>query len=213
MNYVEQLNSSYSKPYLFSYRRCPYAMRARMALVESKIEFDVYEISLRNKPQEMLLISSKGTVPILIFYELVFDESLKIMKWAYQSSKSNQSMSLKPEDNEVACELILINDGKFKESLDCYKYNERFPQKSKMEHRGDCCLFLEILEQRLMNMPFLMGNNRTFVDISIFPFVRQFANVDKEWFDNSKFTEVKKWLSKLTGSDLFRQIMKKPNFD
>ena len=186
-------------------------MRARMALVESNIEFDVYEISLRNKPQEMLLISPKGTVPVLKFYELVFDESLEIMKWAYQNSKSNQLNSLKPKDNEVATDLILINDGKFKESLDCYKYHERFPQKSKIDHRGDCCLFLEIIEQRLVNKPFLMGNNRTFVDISIFPFVRQFANVDKEWFDNSKFIEVKKWLSNLTESNLFRQIMRKPN--
>ncbi len=186
-------------------------MRARMALVESNIEFDIYEISLRNKPREMLLISPKGTVPVLKFYELVFDESLEIMKWAYQNSKSNQLNSLKPEDNEVANDLILINDGKFKESLDCYKYNERFPQKSKMNYRRECCLFLEIIEQRLVNMPFLMGNNRTFVDISIFPFVRQFANVDKEWFYNSKFIEVKKWLLNLTESDLFRQIMRKPN--
>jgi len=213
MNYVEQLNSSYLKPYLFSYRRCPYAMRARMALVESDIEFDVYEISLRNKPQEMLLISPKATVPILKFNELVFDESLEIKKWAYQNSLSNQSMSLKSEENNVACELILINDGKFKESLDCYKYYERSLNKSKIDHRDNCCFFLEVIEQRLIKMPFLMGNNRTFVDISIFPFVRQFANVDKEWFDNSKFIEVKKWLSNLTESDLFRQIMKKPNFD
>ena len=86
MNYVERLDSIESKPYLFSYRRCPYAMRARMALVESDIEFDIYEISLRNKPNEMLKISAKGTVPILRLNKLVLDESLDIMKWAYKNS-------------------------------------------------------------------------------------------------------------------------------
>ena len=76
MNYVEKLNNSESRPYLFSYRRCPYAIRARMALVESDIEFDIYEISLKNKPHEMLTISAKGTVPILKINSLVLDESL-----------------------------------------------------------------------------------------------------------------------------------------
>ena len=210
MNYVEQLSSSYSRPYLFSYRRCPYAMRARMALVESNIEFDIYEISLRNKPKEMLLMSPKGTVPVLRFNELVFDESLEIMKWAYQNSKSNQSEILNSKDNNMAKELILFNDGKFKEYLDYYKYYERYPLKSQTVYREKCCLFLNIIEQRLVKLPFLMGKNRSFVDISIFPFIRQFANVDKDWFDNSEYTRLQKWLSELTESNLFRQIMKKP---
>ena len=212
MNYVEQLSSVNSRPYLFSYRRCPYAMRARMALVESNIEFDIYEVSLRNKPQEMLLISPKGTVPVLKLGKLVLEESLEIMQWAYENSKSKKLKSLEYKNNNLAKKLIFYNDGKFKESLDMYKYYERYPVKSRLEYRGDCCFFLDILEKRLVNMPFLVGNKRTFVDISIFPFVRQFVNADKEWFNNSEYTEIKKWLINLTESDLFKIIMQKPNF-
>ena len=211
MNYVEQLNNLKSRPYLFSYRRCPYAMRARMALVESNIEFDIYEISLKNKPDEMLFISSKGTVPVLRLNELVLDESLEIMKWAYQNSKSNQLRLLGPRDKEVADKLIKLNDGKFKVSLDCYKYFERYPDKSKVEHRESCYFFLEILEKRLGSTTFLISDERTFADISIFPFIRQFMNVDKSWFDNSEYKKIRKWLISLIESDLFKKVMVKPN--
>ena len=210
MNYVEQLDKSKSKPYLFSYRRCPYAMRARMALVESKIEFDIYEISLRNKPQEMLSISPKGTVPILRVNELVLDESLEIMKWAYQNSKSNQLNVLESDKQNTANKLIKINDGKFKDFLDCYKYFERYPNKSKQEHRENCYFFLDILEKRLKDTLFLINDERTFADISIFPFIRQFMNVDKVWFDESDYIKIKKWLTLLVESDLFKKIMVKP---
>lgn len=211
MNYVEQLDKSKSKPYLFSYRRCPYAMRARMALVESKIEFDVYEISLRNKPQEMLSISPKGTVPVLIVNELVLDESLEIMKWAYKNSKSKQLNVLESEKQTTANKLIEINDGKFKDFLDCYKYFERYPNKSKQEHRENCYFFLDILEKRLKDTLFLINDERTFADISIFPFIRQFMNVDKGWFDESEYIKIKKWLTLLVESDLFEKIMVKPS--
>tara|TARA_B100001175_G_scaffold314360_1_gene323549 strand:+ start:86 stop:721 length:636 start_codon:yes stop_codon:yes gene_type:complete len=210
MNYVEQLDKSKSKPYLFSYRRCPYAMRARMALVESKIEFDIYEISLRNKPQEMLSISPKGTVPILRVNELVLDESLEIMKWAYQNSKSNQLNVLESDKQNTANKLIKINDGKFKDFLDCYKYFERYPNKSKQEHRENCYFFLDLLEKRLKDTLFLINDERTFADISIFPFVRQFMNVDKVWFNESDYKKIKKWLTLLVESDLFKKIMVKP---
>ena len=116
-----------------------------MALVESNIEFDIYEISLRNKPNEMLKISPKGTVPILRLNKLVLDESLEIMKWAYRNSKSNNSILLDLTDKKIADELVILNDGKFKSSLDRYKYFERCPDKSKVEHRKSCYFFLEIL--------------------------------------------------------------------
>jgi glutathione S-transferase len=211
MNYVEKLNNSESRPYLFSYRRCPYAIRARMALVESDIEFDIYEISLKNKPHEMLTISAKGTVPILKINSLVLDESLEIMKWAYQNSKSKNFLRLGMRDKKIADELIKLNDGKFKEYLDCYKYFERYLDKSKAEHRDCCCFFLEILEKRLGGTTFLVNNKRTFVDISIFPFIRQFMNVDKTWFDNSEYKNTRKWLTSLIESDLFKKAMIRPN--
>ena len=210
MNYVERLDSIESRPYLFSYRRCPYAMRARMALVESDIEFDIYEISLRNKPNEMLKISAKGTVPILRLNKLVLDESLDIIKWAYSNSKSNHCKTLESAHKKIIDELITINDGKFKDSLDSYKYCEQYPEKLKLEHRKSCLFFLEILENRLELTPFLIGDTRTFVDICIFPFIRQFMNVDKEWFDNSEYKRVKEWLSLLIKSDLFKKVMIKP---
>ena len=210
MNYVEQLNNVESRPYLFSYRRCPYAMRARMALVECNIEFDIYEISLRHKPSEMLNISAKGTVPILRLNELVLDESLDIMKWAYKNSKSNHLNLIEPADKKIADELVILNDGKFKSSLDSYKYFERYPDKSKVEHRKSCYFFLEILEKRLEITSFLISDTRTFADICIFPFIRQFMNVDKEWFDNSEYKRVKQWLIFLINSDLFKKVMIKP---
>jgi glutathione S-transferase len=212
MNYVEKLDSNTSRPYLFSYRRCPYAMRARMALVESNIEFDIYEISLRNKPNEMLTISSKGTVPVLKLNKLVLDESLEIMRWAYQKGDSNESFLLEPKDKEIANELISLNDGKFKESLDRYKYFERYPDKSKVELRENCYFFLEVLESRLVNTDYLIGDKRTYIDISIFPFIRQFMNVDKAWFDNSEYKKIRGRLKLLIESDLFKKVMVKPNF-
>lgn len=184
-------------------------MRARMALVESNIEFDIYEISLKNKPHEMLFISLKGTVPVLRLNELVLDESLEIMKWAYQN---NRKPRLLGAEKEVADhQLIELNDGKFKVSLDCYKYFERYPDKSKVEHRESCYFFLEILEKRLGSTTFLISDERTFADISIFPFIRQFMNVDKAWFDNSEYKKIRKWLISLIESDLFKKVMVKPN--
>ena len=212
MNYVERLDSIESRPYLFSYRRCPYAMRARMALVESNIEFDIYEISLRNKPHEMLAISPKGTVPILKINQLVMDESLDIMKWAYQNNNSSKSLFLELEDKEITDRLIALNDGNFKESLDCYKYFERYPNKSMEEHRESCYFFLDILEKRLQANLFLIGDKRTFVDICIFPFIRQFMNVDKAWFNDSEYKKIRKWLKLLIESVLFKTVMAKPNY-
>ena len=213
MNYVAKLDSNGLRPYLFSYRRCPYAMRARMALVESNIEFDIYEISLQKKPDEMLTISSKGTVPVLKFNELVLDESLEIMKWAYQKNEAKQSFFLKLEDKKIADKLISLNDGKFKESLDCYKYFERYPDKSQSEHRERCYFFLDVLEKRLVNTAYLIGDKRTYADISIFPFIRQFMNVDRNWFNNSEYKKIKGWLESLIESDLFKKAMVKPNLD
>ena len=210
MNYVRQLNNLKARPYLFSYRRCPYAMRARMALVESEIEFDIYEISLRNKPNEMLSISAKGTVPILKLNTLVLDESLDIMKWAYKNSKSSYLNSLDSAHKKMSDELVSLNDSKFKDSLDRYKYFERYPEISKAEGRKSCYFFLEILEKRLEITSFLIGDTRTFTDICIFPFIRQFMNVDKEWFDNSEYKRVREWLSLLIKSDLFKKVMMKP---
>ena len=126
MRYVKELNNkTIDKPFLYSYRRCPYAMRARMAMLSAPFEFDIYEISLRDKPKEMLKISPKGTVPVLIFGNNIIDESLDIMIWAYNiSDKSNHYISLSKSEKKNAKELINLNDNDFKLHLDKYKYSK-----------------------------------------------------------------------------------------
>ena len=123
MRYVKELNNNSSnKPFLYSYRRCPYAMRARMAMLSAHFEFDIYEISLRDKPKEMLKISPKGTVPVLIIGNNIIDESLDIMIWAYNiSDKSDHYISLSKFEKNNAKELINLNDNDFKLHLDKYK--------------------------------------------------------------------------------------------
>ena len=124
MRYVKELNNKRTdKPFLYSYRRCPYAMRARMAMLGAALEFDVYEISLRDKPKEMLEISPKGTVPVLVIGESIIDESLDIMIWAYNiSDKYDHYISLSKSEKNNAEELISLNDNDFKLNLDKYKY-------------------------------------------------------------------------------------------
>lgn len=210
MNYVQQLSKNPNKPFLFSYRRCPYAMRARMALVGSNIDFDIYEISLRNKPREMLRLSSKGTVPVMIINDLILDESLDIMQWACQQPTAARFLMTKEKEIAEINQLVNINDNEFKEKLDFYKYSNRYPSISLERHFRHCLFFLELLESRLKKTQFLLSNNIGYADIAIFPFLRQFANVNYEWFLNSNFRNLIKWLEGLAESNLFKEIMIKP---
>ncbi len=177
MKYVEQPTSSSLKPFLYSYRRCPYAMRARMAIFVSNILFDIYEISFKDKPSEMLKVSSKGTVPVLIFKNLILDESIDIMNWATEQ-KNNTSIKIDDEELEGVKEIIRINDGRFKDKLDRYKYHSGNSDTQKKSNFNDCLFFIEILEQRLKKKIFLFSDKPGYADIAIFPFIRQFANVD-----------------------------------
>lgn len=188
---------------LYSYRRCPYAMRARMALVQAKIQCDVYEINFKDKSAEMLAVSPKGTVPVLILSDgTVLDESLDIIKWALGQ-------------NDPDCwginnfDLIAENDGVFKKALDRYKYPDRFPNEDCSKAREQGVAFLQKLNQRIRDKGQLCGINVTIVDIAIFPFVRQFAHVDKAWFDAQDLSAVQVWLANHIASDLFQKIFKK----
>ena len=121
MNYVTQLDKvRQDKPLLFSYRRCPYAMRARMSLLSCGVDFDIFEISLKNKPHQMIEISPKGTVPVFVYRDVVLDESIDIMNWATQQ-KNNNSIKVNPHDLAIINSMIKINDGEFKNKLDLYK--------------------------------------------------------------------------------------------
>jgi len=215
MRYVQQLSNNFNKPFLFSYRRCPYAMRSRMALIASKIDFNIYEISLKDKPKEMLKLSSKGTVPVLVLETEILDESLEIMEWAARQVDSADFLKADKNIKIDINRLIKMNDNDFKEKLDNYKYNSKYnsnSNSSKDIRFKDCLFFIRLLEQKLEKTKYLLSNDLGYADIAIFPFVRQFANVDYYLFKNSGFTKTIKWLEKLVDSHLFRKIMIKPSF-
>ena len=192
-------------PILYSFRRCPYAMRARMALAVSDTPVRLREVVLRDKPEEMVAASPKATVPVLIDGGAVIDESLGVMRWALD--KRDPEGWLASADEAAA--LIEENDGPFKHHLDRYKYAARYEGADPEEHRAAGMAFLQTLEARLKNSPFLSGERRGFGDIAIFPFVRQFRIADNGWFDAAPIPNVRRWLETLVSSGLFTAVMKK----
>jgi glutathione S-transferase len=193
-----------SLPILYSFRRCPYAIRARMALKYSGIALEIREVILRNKPPEMLNYSSKGTVPVLILTNgEVIDESLNIMLWAISQHDPNNWQS------EEFKQLIDENDNVFKQHLDQYKYSVKHPEHSKEYYRQQGEVFLQQLEQRLGKHKYLLCDQMTIADVAIFPFIRQYAHVDKQWFDQTPYQRLQTWLNEFLQSDLFNAIMKK----
>ena len=192
---------------LYSYRRCPYAMRARMALKYAGIEVEHREIELRNKPQSMLLASPKGTVPVLCVDGLVLDQSLDIMHWAISQSDPDQWRSA---DDAIAQAWIEKNDGPFKVLLDQYKYPNRFPELDTEAVLNEILqIMLLPMEKSLQNSQYLLGEKMTWVDIAIFPFIRQFSMVDLKKFDDLPIPAVKKWLAQFLESELFQSVMHK----
>jgi len=192
-------------PILYSYRRCPYAMRARMALTYSGIEFEHREIDLRNKPQSMLLASPKGTVPVLCLNGLVLDQSIEIMRWALEQSDPDGWLRM---DHGLAQQWIEKNDGPFKLLLDQYKYLNRFPELQQSEVIDSAYkLMLELIELALQSHPFLLGSNLSWIDIAIFPFIRQFSMVDLQQFNALPIPQTKQWLNDLLESELFNSVM------
>lgn len=196
-------------PVLYSFRRCPYAMRARMALKYAGIKVIVREVTLKHKPADMLNASPKGTVPVLqIDQEHVIDESLDIMQWAL--AQSDPDNWLEQGASQISSELIACNDGPFKLLLDQYKYADRYPQHPAEHYRTQAVtLLLQPMEQRLSSTPWLLGTGLSMADMAIFPFVRQFAMVDMPWFKGSGLDALGHWLDRLTNSALFLSVMPK----
>jgi len=194
---------------LYSYRRCPYAMRARMALRVAGIQVEIREISLRNKPPEMLALSPKGTVPVLHSLDgRVIDESLDIMRWALTQHDPQGWLThaSTPEQRE----LIKQNDTVFKHWLDRYKYAVRYPEFDATYYRDQALKSqIDNLESILSQHPFLGGRAPALSDVAIFPFVRQFAAVDQVWFEASRYAATRKWLNAWIASELFRLVMQK----
>ncbi len=192
-----------SDPILYSFRRCPYAMRARLALAVSGMEVELREVSLKAKPAEMLAVSPKGTVPVLIEPDGgVIDESLEIMRWALR--KHDPEHWLKRDD----ADLIAANDGPFKEHLDRYKYPQRYDD-DPLRYRALGLAFLREIDASVSAGDRLGGGSRGLNDAAIIPFVRQFAAVDPRWFDDQPLPHLKAWLDDYLGSDLFRSIIQR----
>jgi glutathione S-transferase len=179
-------------------------MRARMALKLANIQVEIREISLRDKPQHMLQISSKGTVPVLQLLDgSVIDESLNIMRYALKSHALGANI------HEDFSAIILENDSAFKRALDAYKYPERDKSKTQQEHRVGCEVFLQRLERLLEKTIYLLGDSSGLADIAIFPFVRQFAAVDAAWWEVAPYPKCRAWLKRWVESDLFKGVMEK----
>ncbi len=197
-------------PVLYSFRRCPYCMRAHMALKVSAQTVELREVELSNMPEEALSVSEHETVPVLVLPDgKVIDESWDIVKWALQQNDPDNWLGTDNEfllDSEI---LIETNDFSFKEDLDHYKYADRYPEHSADYYRHACEEFIEELEDMLNDNTFLLSDRITMADIGVFPFVRQFSLVDKEWFEQSRYVRVKAWLDKLIDSELFQDVFQK----
>ena len=186
---------------LYSFRRCPYAMRARLALAISETRYELREVKLARKPAELLEASPKGTVPVLVLADgTVIEESIEIMRWALASNDPEGWLDRDDAD------LIERNDGAFKHDLDRYKYPDRH-QSDAMLHRQRGLEFLRLLDERLTEHPQLCGSQRGVTDASIMPFVRQFAAVDRDWFAAQPIPHLQKWLEHHLNSPLFSAIM------
>ena len=198
-------------PQLYSFRRCPYAMRARLALRYAGVACELREVVLRDKPAAMLELSPKGTVPVLLVRPgtpaaEVIDESLDIMLWALAQHDPDGWLAADPLETE---RLIEGNDEDFKVWLDRYKYPDRYTDIGTYQPRDECSRFLAVLETRLAKQPWLTGPRMALVDAALFPFVRQFAYTDIDWFRSGVFPAVCGWLDTLLESELFTSVMDK----
>lgn len=199
-----------ARPILYSFRRCPYAMRGRMALDASGIAVEHREILLRDKPAEMLAASPKGTVPVVVLPEgRVLEESLDVMLWALGQNDPENWLSPPSGDRSEMGALIAANDGPFKHHLDRYKYDTRYEGAVASEHRAAASEHLEDLEDRLDRSDQLLGDRPSLADIALFPFVRQFANTDRDWFDAQPWPNLQRWLDGHLQSERFERIMQK----
>jgi glutathione S-transferase len=177
-----------------------------MALAYTDVQVEIREISLQNRPEELYEISKKGTVPVLITIDgLVIDESLKIMLWTL---KSNLNRTWLTENHNKEIEMINRNDILFKKWLDKYKYHDRYLENSKEHYRKKCADILSEYENQLNKTKYFLRDSISIADVAIFPFIRQFANVDYQWFENN-YNKLTSWLEEICLSNLFIEIMKK----
>lgn len=189
---------------LYTFVRCPWAMRARLALAFMDIEYEAIEVDLKNKPQSLLDISPKGTVPVLLFPDgTILQESLDIILWAMPKPVASQQAEIS--------EIIKVNDNEFKHSNHRYKYAERYVQdgKTQQDYRSECENYLKSLEQKLAQREYLICNEITIADLAVFPLIRQFAKVDERWFADAPYPNIQRWLETISNSNFYAKAMQK----
>ncbi|GLR64261.1 glutathione S-transferase [Marinospirillum insulare] len=204
-----------SLPCLYSFRRCPYAMRARLGILFAELKVELREVVLKNKPEHLLAISPKGTVPVLVLNQKtkkaaaeldVIEESKEILEWALEQSDPQGLLKV---DLATANQLIEINDQEFKPWLDRYKYADRYPELTQLDYRKKGELFLQQLENLLAKQSYLLGASPSIADLGIMPFVRQFAHVDREVFYSLPYPKLQTWLKDWLEHPLFQLAMVK----
>ena len=193
-------------PIVYSFRRCPYAMRARMAMARAGSGARLREVVLRDKPEAMLDVSPKGTVPVLVLPNgEVIDESLDVMIWAL--SQDDPDSWLADRDNCLAW--IERSDHEFKGWLDKYKYANRHPEQTELWYREQGEQFIQAMESQLSNNQWLGGSHCRLCDVAVFPFIRQFAGVDPAWWQSAPYPSTRAWLDRWLKDPLFASVMKK----
>jgi glutathione S-transferase len=195
-------------PVLYSFRRCPYAMRARLALQAAGQTVELREVELKAKPPEMLIASPKATVPVLVLPDGVLEQSLNIMLWAL-GRNDPQHWLPQSHDMDATLQTIAENDGAFKDHLDRYKYPHRYQLSSGLEARDAGAVFLQGLNCALQRNRYLGGEHWGLLDAAIVPFVRQFAHTDANWFATQDWHALQQWLQAFETSDAFNVAMKK----
>lgn len=199
-------------PVLFTFRRCPYAIRARLALAVAEQAYQPVQVVLRNKPAALLEASPKGTVPVLVLpNKEVIDQSLDIMLWALQQHDPLQWLS--PTDGDLEQMLAAIADleRSFKPLLDRCKYPQRSPDVTLASSREAALQWLDQWEQRLAQQPFVFGQHISLADAALFPFVRQFAAIDEDWWDQQELPHLQQWRAHWLALPVFQRVMLKPD--
>lgn len=197
-------------PVLYSFRRCPYAMRARMAVAASQQPCELREVVLAHKPAELLQASPKGTVPVLVLADgTVIDQSLDIMLWALQARDPQHWLPNTQATWDHTRAWIAENDGPFKQALDRYKYPHRYALPDGLVHRAEGSEFLQALDAVLRTQAYLAGPQFGLADAALAPFVRQFAHTDALWFSQQPWPGLQKWLEQFEQSPTFLRVMDK----
>ena len=181
-----------------------------MALAISGLNYQAWEVDIKAKPAELLEISPKATVPVLVFADgTVMEQSMQIVKWALGHGNTSSYLPTDSQELQMSLDLIAQNDGDFKTALDRYKYPERHSRIEQTQLQIDATLFIKQWNAMLENRLYLLGDKPSMVDIALMPFVRQFASVDADYFSGLPFADIKAWLQRLIDTDIFRQVMQK----